>query len=1544
MTNKQPNTKAKGPWQRKLITALMAGVLVCLNVPAASASILNTVVATGTTGGKSISDSAAAKVDVVVAAPSLKVVKTGTLNDGGDGSADPGDVINYTFTFENTGNVTLQNITLTDAGATLTGAPILTMAPGDINVIAYTAQHILTPADVIAGQYVNNATASVHAASGSDFSVPVSTTTNLTFSSSMTFVKSGVLDMGLNGRADAGDKINYSFVVTNNGPTPLHNVSVNDPLVMASIPGAQRVVALLDASQQPSDPIMTGAIDAPAQAQLFAPNATAFAARLHISQDVPQLNANLNVFRQLVRMSPDNGPLVEGDRIGFVFGLYNTGDAPLTDISVEQPGAVAYGDKLDLLAPNAQDSASVIFTRNLTADEIAAGEISAPATLTAHTRGQTLTQNISGSMPLSTIKPYDSFATASITPASVATLAPGTSTTFTAAYTLTQADLDNGVVNNTATATALNLLDQTLTQVSTFKQTLTAVPGIALIKSGSLDLGADNVASIGDLITYSFAVTNPGNITLHAVTVTELSGFTMSGGPLATLPPGTTNFTTFKATHALTQPDIDAGQVINQATAAGLSPTNVSVTDLSDPASFIGDAKTIVSLAPNPAIALLKTVTSVNDVNNNGRTDKDDTITYGFLVKNVGNQTLNGVIVTDPKFTVIGAAIDDFKPDASDGTHFTGLYVITQADVNAGEVDNTAHVVGYGPGNVMVEDYSDPGVLTQDAPTIQNIAQVPQIGLVKQRTTITDTNNNGVTDAGDVIHYVFFLSNPGNVTLDQVTIAENLPGATSQGTTLTNYLPGDPRQGDFTADYTIKQSDVDAGFVSNQATASANAPLGGPPITSTSDNADPSKHNPTIEIIPKLYSVAVIKDAPTILDTNSSGLVGDTLHYTFRIKNTGSVPLTNVYITEDATYGATVTGTAITTLNAGVIDTTSFTADHIITTADVSAGTFSNQAVVHGTYKTADISRPSDNTNFTDTNPTVTTFNAGIRLIKTALPIVPANGTIKVGDVINYQLTVTNIGAGVLNDVQITDPNGVVTITGATPFSLAAGASDATHFTAAHTITQADINSGSVTNQAIVTAISPITNTQVTDKSDAISNDADNPTVTPITQSPAIAIIKTVKKIDDKNGNGLTDMGDMINYAFQVVNTGNVDLSNVVVTDANGVLSPNPATITKLIVGATDTTITATHEVTAADATAGKVTNSATVVAKDLANKDVSDISDNKDVAGNNPTITAVTATVPVLTKTAAKSEVKRGETVLYTITASNLVGGPFQLTDIMPPGFGYVAGSATINGIAKTPVINVRNLDFTNLTPSSGKLILKLKLLASTTLGGGKFVNNAHLVDPASGTVIATAQATITIKDEAIFDCSDIIGHVFDDKNANGYMDAGEPGLPGVRLVTLNGVLITTDSQGRYHVPCAAIPDAAIGSNYLLKLDVRTLPTGYKLTTENPRDVRVTRGKVVKLNFGASILREVRVDVTGKAFDSGTTDLTQKWAKGIDQLLDVLRKRRSTLKIVYHLGGEGAALAQSRLDTIEETVNFAWTSSNGTYPLKTFTSVEAGK
>ena len=51
------------------------------------------------------------------------------------------------------------------------------------------------------------------------------------------------------------------------------------------------------------------------------------------------------------------------------------------------------------------------------------------------------------------------------------------------------------------------------------------------------------------------------------------------------------------------------------------------------------------------------------------------------------------------------------------------------------------------------------------------------------------------------------------------------------------------------------------------------------------------------------------------------------------------------------------------------------------------------------------------------------------------------------------------------------------------------------------------------------------------------------------------------------------------------------------------------------------------------------------------------------------------------------------------------------------------------------------------------------------------------------------------------------------------------------------------------------------------MKLDDRTLPSGYRLTTENPRMIRMTRGKIGKLNFGVAIHRVVRLDITRDAF-----------------------------------------------------------------------------
>ncbi len=1549
MLNWQPHQgmKAAPQGKRKLAAALLAGALAWLTGHPALAVISNTVVATGSMGATSVTDSATANVDVQDSAPQMTVVKTGTLNDGGDGSADPGDTISYTFTLTNTGNVTLQNITLVDMGASVGGSPIATLAPGVSNATGFIGSHALTATEIATGSYVNSVTASAHALSGEDITATDTETTSLAAVSAMTLVKSGVLNMGSNGRADAGDTMTYSFKVTNTGPTPLHNVKVSDPLVnLSSLPGQDQMVAMLSEEQVPSDPITTASIDD--ATQHFAA-ADQYANRLNIENEAPPIVAGLNVVRRVVSMTASGEPLTAGDKIGFVYALINTGDGALTGIRVHQSGAVAYGDKLDILAANQSDSADIIFTRSVTEEEIASGEIRAPAAITARNRTDYIVTKLDEIIQLAGIASFDNFASATITPNNVANLAAGASTTFNATYTLSQSDVDAGFVNNTATASALNTLDQTLTSVASFNQVLVPVPGAAVIKTGIVDLGSDNAASLGDIVTYKFAITNTGNVTLNTVGITD--GFAaVSGTPFTPLAPGTTNTVAFTATHALVQADLDAGQVSNQATVTATSPTGTVITRPSDDNSLTQTDPTVVSLAPEPKIGLLKTVFAVTDVNTNGFTDKNDTITYHFSVTNTGNQTLTNIQVTDPLVAIRDSngnlpslPIASLAPGQTNATYFSSVYTITQADVDAGEVDNTAKAVGIAPGNIEVQDFSDPGVLTQDNPTKQPIVQKPIITLIKTEKNIIDTNNNGWTDAGDVINYDFKVENQGNVTLTNVNLVDNLAGATVQGAPIATLAPFTFDATRFTAKYTITPADVIAGRVSNQATATGKPPIG-QLVSDLSDNSAPNLNNPTITAIQQRPSIALIKRVKSIIDGPVLGLTddGDTIVYTFDVKNTGNMPLNNVTLTDGA---LTVVGAPIANLPAGNTVTDAFTVNYQVTVADIAAGNHANIAQIQGTTSTnVTVTDDSDDNSFTENDPTIVFFARApsVALVKSVLSTtdINSNGVLDTGDVIVYRLNVINTGNETLKNITVEDNNGIVT--GGPLASLAPSATDTTTFSATHAVTAAEFLAGSVVNQAKVHANADSLVAELTDLSDGLSPTADNPTVTPLSAVPGIALIKTVQSINDVNGNGSTDTNDIITYAFNIVNTGNVDLTNVVLTDLNATLTGSLAALPK---GTSNSTaFTATHTITGADALSGQVSNSAGVTAKTPTNANVTDTSDFANLTGARPTVTPVVIVVPVFTKTANKTDVIRGETVTYTITASNIPTATYVITDIMPPNFGFVSGSATVNGLPIAATASGRNIDFINLTPVSGKITIKLKLLASTTLAGGKFVNNANLIDASTGTVIAKAQATVTISIEPVFDCSDVIGRVFDDLNANGYMDNGEPGLPGVRLVTLNGVLITTDSEGRYHVPCAAVPDSKIGSNYLLKLDTRTLPTGYSLTTENPRDVRVTKGKVVKLNFGATIAHEVQLDLTGKAFETGTANLKTKWAQSIDTLIDVLGKKHASLKIVYHRSRESDELAAERVAAVKETVDLAWENAARDYDLLITSSVEASK
>src|SRR5690606_6601369 len=157
------------------------------------------------------------------------------------------------------------------------------------------------------------------------------------------------------------------------------------------------------------------------------------------------------------------------------------------------------------------------------------------------------------------------------------TLAPGQTGTAMATYAITQADIDAGFVSNQALATGEYTDEDGMTQEVDDESdddspleddpTITDVgqsPSIALIKQGVLDLGMDGVASVGDVITYTFTATNTGNVTLSIVVIDDaLTGSADLAVTPSTLAPGQTG--TAMATYAITQADIDAGFVSNQA-------------------------------------------------------------------------------------------------------------------------------------------------------------------------------------------------------------------------------------------------------------------------------------------------------------------------------------------------------------------------------------------------------------------------------------------------------------------------------------------------------------------------------------------------------------------------------------------------------------------------------------------------------------------------------------------------------------------------------------------------------------------------------------------------------------------------------------------------------------------------------------------------------------------------------------------------------------------------------------------------------------------
>jgi hypothetical protein len=142
---------------------------------------------------------------------------------------------------------------------------------------------------------------------------------------------------------------------------------------------------------------------------------------------------------------------------------------------------------------------------------------------------------------------------------------------------------------------------------------------------------------------------------------------------------------------------------------------------------------------------------------------------------------------------------------------------------------------------------------------------------------------------------------------------------------------------------------------------------------------------------------------------------------------------------------------------------------------------------------------------------------------------------------------------------------------------------------------------------------------------------------------------------------------------------------------------------------------------------------------------------------------------------------------------------------------------------------------------------------------------------------------------------------------------------------VTARGLIATTDQHGRFHITCAVVPNEDRGSNFVLKLDDRSLPSGYRLSTRQLQIKRATRGKALRFNFGASIHRVVGLDMADAVFEPGSMEIRPQWRPRIALLLDELKKAPGILRLSYVADVEDEGLVEDRLDAVEKQIAEAW-------------------
>ena len=1579
-----------------------------------------------------------------------------------------GQEISFEFVVTNEGNVTLDGpFTISDplieSSNDDLSCPSGSIAPGE--TLTCTGTYTVTQGDLDAGSITNTATVSdgITTSPSDDLTIPAIQNPSMAVVKTAREVLPEDFDVGL--------EVTYDYVVTNDG-----NITVDDPITIND-----NLIPSVTCEAFPSNGLAPGAsyactgtytvtaddVDVREVTNIASASDGTTTSPL-VSETIPDTaSPSLSITK-----TADPGSTFDevGDVINYTFEVTNDGtqafaaEVRVFDTKIgDETGLVCFTPSGANPSLSVGETVSCSFSYSVTQEDLDAGEVineafaqtsfgggstpvsSAPTseTVTADldpmmsltktsapnpaggvgtTVSYTFIATNTGNQTLNTVKVTDPRIPS--LDCEVAELERGDSLTCSADYTVTQADIDAGTLVNTASVNAMTPQGTSTptTQSSVTTGVPASVPGVTLDKIPSQTVFGE----AGSFVTFLFDVRNTGNTTLSNVTIDDVLD---TGAPcvIPTLAPGAIDNFSCTFMMEVTQEMVDTATVTNSATASATDPFGTDVTAT--------DSETLAGPPRNPQLETTKVVLS-------GDKTLFSPITYALQVENTGNVTLTAPVITDTMTRIgTGASVSLNQPfaltsgdidgdgllDVGETWVYQAIKTITQGDINAGGLSNTASATADGPtGTGITTDQSDNGNdsdgNTTDDPTLFEITSEPEI------TTIKSVASSTGSSAGDTVVFTIIARNTGNVDVSGVTISDTLmraDGTPLSSPAVTN-VTGSTTLGvgaeiEWRVEHTLTQEDVNAGGLSNSAEVSGLAPDGGV-VTDTSANDNPFDGNTeddgTIFNILPDPSLDVLK-----VQSIETVVPGEQLGFTITSLNDGNVSLTGLVLADTLTrfdgtvltvdsivYNGADAGSSEGTLLPG--ESSTHTVLYTIVQADIDAGGVQNTATLSGTAPNGaalmDRSRdgdPSDGNNVDD--PTLVSLlpTQSTELTKAVSePIALFPQVYQV----TFTLTVKNDGNLPTTGLQViddlTDFKGTAEIVREDPFVFATrvtglpGGAVNPNYDGETDTNLLDGTADLAPGQTAVIEIDLVYTLEFGGATggnifSSTSDQQPAPTVSNEvvitggdTDGDGIPDNLEACGSSDRDGDGICDAEDFdpTGYFYcedngQILAGGQISVQGPLGTQV-GVGSSNNITIVRdgadgqfiffvsrpgtyrLLASYPPSGEPSTTRLSsgALDATSLLPANPASLGSGEFGTtRRLGDFSSGANtfyttftfeagdpfiINNNLPMQNCASAAGIFASKTADRSSAVFGETVNFTLsfvnnTSSDLTDATF--TDLLPPGMLYTPGSAQVNGVSTEPTVTGLTLEWPGQTIPANNTV-RVTLAARVVANGtyGELVNRAYVTDAAGAILSNIATATVRVEPEHVFDCADIIGKVFDDKNHNGYHDEGEPGLPGVRLATVNGVLITTDKHGRYHVPCAELPQD-IGSNFLLKLDTRTLPTGYRVTTENPRVIRVTAGKFAKLNFGASLSNVIDIDLTSAAFVAGKDTPTEKLEKGVAHLISRIRSTPSVLRISYILRGEeDRQTANARLKAVEKLVRERWRGA-GRYKLNVERSIK---